>query len=75
MAEPSPRLSARQHSSEETSQRWRAVGDTVSDWIGPGIEPLTLHTSSDNFNNRQPTDAESQQNSAFLVCGDYNCSV
>ena len=26
-------------SSEETSQRWRAIGYTVSDYTGPGIEP------------------------------------
>ena len=25
--------------SEETSQRWRAIGNTVSDLIGQGIEP------------------------------------
>ena len=35
-----------QHSSEETSQRWRAAGDTVSDLIRPGIEPQTFHTDS-----------------------------
>ena len=29
------------HSSEETWQRWRAVGNTVSDLTGPGIEPQT----------------------------------
>ena len=28
-----------QHSFEELSQRWLAVGDTVSDLTGPGIEP------------------------------------
>ena len=28
-----------QHSSEETSQRWRAVGDTVPDLTDPGMEP------------------------------------
>ena len=27
------------HSFEETSQRWRAVGDAVSDLTAPGIEP------------------------------------
>ena len=30
------------HSSEETLQRWRAVGDIVSDLTGPGIEPQNL---------------------------------
>ena len=37
--DPSLRLSAEQHSSENTSQRWRAVGDSVSDLSGPGIAP------------------------------------
>ena len=32
-------LAPEQHSSESTSQRWRAVGDTVSDLTGPGIKP------------------------------------
>ena len=36
-----------QHSSEETSQRWRGIGDTVSDFIDPGIEPKTSRTDSD----------------------------
>ena len=31
-------LAPGQHSSEETSQRWQAVGNTVSDLTGPGIE-------------------------------------
>ena len=31
-------LAPGQHSSEETSQRWRAVGDTVFDLINPGIK-------------------------------------
>ena len=35
------------HSSEETSQRWRAVGYTVSDLTGPGIEPQTFRADSD----------------------------
>ena len=30
------------HSSEVTSQRWRAVSDTVPDLIGLGIEPRPL---------------------------------
>ena len=32
-------LAPGQHSSEKTSQRWRAVDDTASNLIGPGIEP------------------------------------
>ena len=32
-------LAQRQHSSEETLLRWRAVGDTVSDLTDPRIEP------------------------------------
>ena len=39
-------LTPPQHSYEETSQRWRAVGKTVSDLIGPGIEPNTSCTVS-----------------------------
>ena len=34
-------LAPGQHSSEKTSQRWRAVGDAVPDLTGPGIEPQT----------------------------------
>ena len=40
-------LALGQRSSEETSQRWRAVGDTVSDLACPGIEPVTSRTDSD----------------------------
>ena len=32
-------LTPGQHSFEETLQRWRAVGDIVSDLIGPRSEP------------------------------------
>ena len=39
-------LAPGQHSSEETSQRWLAVGDTASDLTGPGIEPQTACTNS-----------------------------
>ena len=38
-------LAPGQHSSEESSQRWRVVGDTV-DLTGPGIEPQTSCTDS-----------------------------
>ena len=31
-----------QHSFEETSRRWRAVDDIVSDLTGPGIDPQTF---------------------------------
>ena len=37
-------LASGQHSSEETSQLWRVVGDTVSDLTGPRIEPQTSQT-------------------------------
>ena len=43
-------LAPGQNSSEETSQRWRAVGDTVSDLNGPVIKPQTSRTYSDIFN-------------------------
>ena len=39
-------LAPGQHSFEEMSKRWRAVGDTVSDLTDPGIEPQTSHTDS-----------------------------
>ena len=35
-----------QHSCEETSQRWQAVGNTVFDLTGPGIESQTFRTDS-----------------------------
>ena len=37
-------LSPGQHSFEETLQRWRAVGDIVSDLTRRGIEPYTTRT-------------------------------
>ena len=37
-------LAPGQHSSEETSQRWRVVGDIVSGLIGLGIESRTSRT-------------------------------
>ena len=40
----------RQHSSKETSQRWRTVGDTVSDLTGSRIEPLTFRTALCGYN-------------------------
>ena len=40
-------LAPGQHSYEETSQRWRAVGDTVFDLTDPGIEPqISFHPMS-----------------------------
>ena len=44
-------LAPGQHSSEETSQWWRDVGDTVIHWIGSGIEPQTFRTDSSVRNN------------------------
>ena len=40
-------LAPGQHNSKETWQRYRAVGDTVFDLTGPGIEPKTSSTDSD----------------------------
>ena len=44
-------------SSEETLQRWKADGDTVSDFAGPGIEPQTSCTNSNilNYGADQPS--------------------
>ena len=39
-------LAPGQHSSEETSQRWRAGDDNVSCLTGQGIKPQTRHTDS-----------------------------
>ena len=49
--ESQPRgLAPGQHSSEESSQRRRAVGYTVSDLTCLGIEPQTFRIDSDIFN-------------------------
>ena len=40
-------LGPRQHSFEETSQRWQAVEDTVPDLTCPRVEPQTSRTDSD----------------------------
>ena len=40
---------------KETSQLWRAVGDTVSDLTSPRIEPRISHANSDIFNHYTPT--------------------
>ena len=45
-------LTPGQHNSEETSQRLRAVGDTLSDLTGPGIEPQFFRVDIDVINNR-----------------------
>ena len=47
-------LAPEQHSSEETSQRWRTVGDNVSDLTSPGIDttppaPYTKQLIQVNF--------------------------
>ena len=39
-------LAPGQHSSKETSQRWRVVGYTVSDLTDPGFVPQTSLTDS-----------------------------
>ena len=43
-------LAFEQHRSEETSQQWRAVGYTVYDLIGLGIEPQIFRIDSDISN-------------------------
>ena len=40
--------------SEETSQRWRVVGDSVSDLTGPGFAPQTSRTDSDVWTTELP---------------------
>ena len=43
-------LAPGQHSSEETSQRWRAVGGTLSALTSPEINPMTFRVDSDVSN-------------------------
>ena len=43
-------LAPGQHSSEGTSQRWRAVGDSVSDFTVPRLESHTSRSDSNIFN-------------------------
>ena len=45
----SSQLKPGQHSFAETSQRWRAVDDTVSDQTDPGTKPQTSCTDSNIF--------------------------
>ena len=47
---PTPRLSAGQRSSKETSQRLRTVGYTVSDLTGLGIESKPSASIAKSFN-------------------------
>ena len=42
-------LTPGQLSSEETLQQWQAIGDTVSDLIGPGLESQTSCIRSVRF--------------------------
>ena len=44
-------LAPGQHSSEKTSQRWRAVGDTVPNLTDPGIELQIFRTHSNLMGN------------------------
>ena len=34
---------------EEMSQRWRAIGNTVSDMTGPRFEPQTSHSTDESI--------------------------
>ena len=43
-------LAPGQHSSEATSKRWRAAGDTVPDLTEPGIEPQPSRADGDVLN-------------------------
>ena len=42
-------LAPRQHLSEETLQRWRTIGNTVSELNDPGFEPQTSRTGNNIF--------------------------
>ena len=54
------------HSSEETSQRWRAFFDSGSDWTDPRIQPQTSRTVSNNVMFFQ-TDLEIQRERVELL--------
>ena len=43
------------HNLEATSQRWRAVGDTVSDLIGLGKKPRTSQVKSNFYHSATPS--------------------
>ena len=44
-------LAPGQHSYKETlHKRWRAIGDTVFDFTGPGIEPQAFRTDNKVLN-------------------------
>ena len=45
-------LAPEQHSCEETSQRWRTVGDTVSKLTDQGIKPKTFRANRDVFDTK-----------------------
>ena len=60
-ADPSLRtigLAPGRHSSEETSQRWRVVGDTVFDLTGPGFEPQISSTDNKMQNGQIPNNKQ-----------------
>ena len=47
-------LAPGQLNSEETSQQWRADGDTMFDLTGRGIEHKAIRTGSDSLTQHQP---------------------
>ena len=59
-------LAPRQHSFEETLQRWRAVGGTVSDFTGPGLELQTFRADSDTFIRCGPEDKYPTNNVDYI---------
>ena len=61
-------LAPGQHSSEETSQRWRAVGHCVSNLTGPGIDTQTFRTESDVLITKL-TDRFSPNQKSYLCIG------
>ena len=58
-------LEPEQHSSKETSWRWRAVDDTLSDLTETRIKPHISRADSDVYNRytNQPTDTSSKSRS------------
>ena len=67
-------LSPGLHSSEETSQRWRVVRDTVSDLTALGIEPKTSGADSHVFKHypKGKTDRREIKIHIYQQCFDIN---
>ena len=64
-------LAPEQHSSEETSQQWRAVGKIVSDLNRPGSRTQTSRFNSDVFNHPVSGFVSSIKCIALSISGEF----